>query len=178
MTVKVKPLVWKDYGSYVEAKTQLGPMAVQPEGSRFGYWIAGQDEDADPYGYEDTIETAKAAAQADYEARILAAIEAPVQEPVQGEADPFYEIARLNDETAALRSKLAEVARELACVVAEMNRAQKTCEVLAIARDEERKLADDLAQLHNTPETERIRGWDAHRDTILARHAARRKGQQ
>lgn len=82
------------------------------------------------------------------------------------------------DETAALRAKLAEVERELKCVVAERNRAQKACETIAADRDEERKLADDLATVFRATLKSIGQRDIADNSFVIARHAARRKEQQ
>lgn len=79
--VTVKPLVWRQQSRDCHvAHTALGDTAVQNEShalapDRWGWWSAGSAEDDSPSGYAVTIEAAKAAAQADYEARILSALE-------------------------------------------------------------------------------------------------------
>ena len=136
MTVKVKPLVWETFDVWTQwAKCAVGTYRVQ---ERTGVWKAVLDrKDNTDLIYEyttdgltpDDFEAAQIAAQADYEARILAAIEAPVQEP---------------DETAALRAKLAEVERERdEALKAEAVYRRKNHKLTA-DRDEERKLSDDL----------------------------------
>ncbi len=86
--VKVKPLVWQQQSHDCHvAHTVFGDTAVQNEShalapNRWGWWMAGSDEDDSPSGYAVTIEAAKAAAQADYEARILAALDTqPAPDP-------------------------------------------------------------------------------------------------
>lgn len=79
--VAVKPLVWGEYGrSFCVAETIFGQAAIQNETTalnptRWGWWAAGSDEDADPTGYADGPDTARAAVQADHDARIRAALE-------------------------------------------------------------------------------------------------------
>lgn len=75
-TVKIKPLVWKltSLGSYSEytAITPIGWFQVnQPAAKDWFYWPPTREW----VGSFDSAEAAKAAAQADYERRILAAIE-------------------------------------------------------------------------------------------------------
>jgi hypothetical protein len=88
--VRVKPLVWRDLGPYSEAECRLGVAAVQTEATdrspdRYGWWMAGSHEDDMPSGYAIGRDAAKAAAQADYEARILAALEPST--PLPGDRD-------------------------------------------------------------------------------------------
>ena len=79
MTVKVKPLVWVDCVFSGQpafyADTEFGPWAVTAYTGRDGNWAhtdpTGEDSEED----WDLAEDAKAAAQADYEARIHAALE-------------------------------------------------------------------------------------------------------
>lgn len=80
MTGLVAPLVWRQqsHDCYV-AKGAFGAAAVQNEShalapDRWGWWMVGSDEDDSPSGYAVTIEAAQAAAQADYAARIIAAL--------------------------------------------------------------------------------------------------------
>jgi hypothetical protein len=80
--VKVKPLVWEDWADVpvrvASAQTILGRYKVQERASGAGWMLVFPNGNLTN---RDTIEAAKAAAQADYEARILAAIEAvPVAE--------------------------------------------------------------------------------------------------
>lgn len=138
-----------------------------------------------------------------------AAIEAPVQEPVawrwrlcyreewcwsvskpvfstrdleQGtvfDVQPVY-TAPQPDETAALRAKLAEVAMDLAEVEALEMQHSEVIKRLTADRDEERKLADDLA-MSLTEVSSRCGplAEDGKRaKAVRARHAARRKEQQ
>ena len=108
-----------------------------------------------------------------------AAVEAPGQEP---------------DETAALRAKLAEVERECDFLKGELRDAEDRANAFAAKemrtekraihaesdRDEERKLADDLA-MSLTEVSSRCGplAEDGKRaKAVLARHAARRKEQQ
>ena len=78
--VGVKPLVWRVQSSDCQiSDTPWGACAVQNEShvlspNRWGWWAVGCDEDDSPSGYEIDILAAKAAAQSDYEARILAAL--------------------------------------------------------------------------------------------------------
>lgn len=75
MGVRVKPLVWEPrYNKEGEtARTILGHYTLREVGVRIMLYFSGM---ADPRcdGFV-TIDAAKAAAQADYEARILSAIE-------------------------------------------------------------------------------------------------------
>lgn len=78
MTVKIKPLVWAAYTtdegtSGFAATTTIGRYLTV----NAGWFLVGKSG----WNVSASIEDAKVAAQADYEARILAAIEAPVQEP-------------------------------------------------------------------------------------------------
>jgi hypothetical protein len=81
MTRLVAPLVWRQQSHDCHvAKTAFGDTAVQNEShalapDRWGWWMAGSDEDDSPSGYVVTLEAAKAAAQADYAARIIAALD-------------------------------------------------------------------------------------------------------
>ena len=78
--VVVKPLEWrKQSGACEIADTPWGAVAVQDEShalapKRWGWWMVGSGEDDSPSGYGIDIDAAKAAAQADYERRILSAI--------------------------------------------------------------------------------------------------------
>ena len=78
--VVVKPLEWrKQSGACEIADTPWGAVAVQDEShalapKRWGWWVVGSGEDDSPSGYGIDIDAAKAAAQADYERRILSAI--------------------------------------------------------------------------------------------------------
>ena len=172
MTVKVKPLVWETFDVWTQwAKCAVGTYRVQ---ERTGVWKAVLDrKDNTDLIYEyttdgltpDDFEAAQLAAQADYEARILAALEAPP------------------DETAALRAKLAEVEDDLkVCAKASAGWVKKCFEAEA-DRDEERKLADDLATWIKAEAEDR--GYadgeyppERQCGAVLARHAARRKEQQ
>lgn len=75
--VAVKPLVWNDRLGWATAQTAMGQIGVEVTGSRCAYWTAGQDDDESPFGYCDTIDDAKAAAEADYQDSILGALVAP-----------------------------------------------------------------------------------------------------
>jgi hypothetical protein len=80
--VKVTPLVWGDWADVpvrvASAQTILGRYKVQERASGAGCMLVFPNGNLTN---RDTIEAAKAAAQADYEARILATIEAvPVAE--------------------------------------------------------------------------------------------------
>lgn len=80
VAVTVKPLVWREQSNTCQvADTPWGSVAVQDESHalcphRWGWWMVGSDEDDSATGYGHNIELAKAAAQADYEARILSAL--------------------------------------------------------------------------------------------------------
>ena len=80
VTVTVKPLVWREQSNACQvADTPWGSAAVQDESHalcphRWGWWMVGSDEDDSATGYGHNIEQAQAAAQADYESRILSAL--------------------------------------------------------------------------------------------------------
>ena len=100
--VAVKPLEWRRQSVDCEvAETAIGSVAVQNEShalnpNRWGWWMVGSDEDDSPTGYEDGIETAKAAAQADYEASIRSALtDTPAAPVTLAQALEVPEIARL-----------------------------------------------------------------------------------
>jgi hypothetical protein len=93
--VKVKPLVWRDndmgcFGDGVEK----GHYLIDPDND--GYFeVFGGKFTNDDENFE-TLEAAKAAAQADYEARILAAVDAvPVAQAVEAERIACTEELRL-----------------------------------------------------------------------------------
>lgn len=190
MTVKVKPLVWDECGVSGEYH------AYETASGKWRWYLRDVGFLTEIHLTEDA---AKAAAQADHEARILAAIEAPVQEPValairhtksgrlmtvarniaaQGEwsaSFPLYATPQ-PDETAALRAKLAEVEDDLkVCAKASAGWVKKCFEAEA-DRDEERKLADDLAERLDA--CCYLSVFSDEDRAALARHAARRKEQQ
>lgn len=78
--VKVKPLEWDDTCGSSTGSTSIGDYDVDEiEDGLWGMWGAYDGYSSNPISTHDTVEEAKAAAQADYERRILAAIEpAPV----------------------------------------------------------------------------------------------------
>jgi hypothetical protein len=111
--VKVKPLVWRMQSELCEiADTPLGSVAVQDEShplapKRWGWWMAGSNEDDPPSGYGTDIESAKAAAQADYAASILAALP-----PATDAGEAAYHI-----ETALAMARVQDgYARKTTCV--------------------------------------------------------------
>lgn len=84
--VKVPPLKWADYGAYLRAETGWGPYLIREMTLyEVGFWwvydygFVNQDgEGICPYVDGEkchTLAEAKAAAQADHEARILAALD-------------------------------------------------------------------------------------------------------
>ena len=80
--VKVKPLVWREGENSVFLHGAGGgnSYTIMPT-MRGGFRVYGVPGNSDGAAEKSTVESAKAAAQADYEARILAAIEAvPVAE--------------------------------------------------------------------------------------------------
>ena len=88
VAVTVKPLVWREQSNTCQvADTPWGSAAVQDESHalcphRWGWWMVGSDEDDSATGYGNNIELAKAAAQADYEARILSALTIQPADPL------------------------------------------------------------------------------------------------
>lgn len=97
--VNVKPLVWIDLIGRVkcESFTHMGRYAIAQDGEWIALWVGA----ARIAGALPSIEAAKAAAQADYEARIMAALD--VQPITVHDAAKVPEIAALID---ALRSTL------------------------------------------------------------------------
>lgn len=88
--VVVKPLEWHDHdgGLWSICQTVLGQCGVQRDGGgQWGYWVAGQSEDDEPYGHCGTSELAKSAAKADYTARIFSALEPDGRAQVVAVAD-------------------------------------------------------------------------------------------
>ena len=75
---RVKPLVWRQYSpnGNSEAQTTIGQYVVEDHGlNDWGVWL---NDTHDPIiGPFNTLEAAKAAAQADYEARVLACFDPP-----------------------------------------------------------------------------------------------------
>ena len=116
--VKVKPLVW-EYVSITntwQAKCELGEYSVgfddgwwaQLEGATYWDW----DSPEDPRSYIGPI-SAQFAAQADYQARILAAVEAvPIAQTVAAERAACTEELRLA--VAAARAEERELAAKVA----------------------------------------------------------------
>lgn len=77
--VKVKPLVWSPYGPHgVSAKPKLTgwQYSIFPSLERHGEFAMQLSGDR-KYSYFPAIDAAKAAAQADYEARVLATLDLP-----------------------------------------------------------------------------------------------------
>ena len=131
VAVTVNPLVWREQSNTCQvADTPWGSAAVQDESHalcphRWGWWMVGSDEDDSATGYGHNIEIAKAAAQADYEARILSALTIQPADPL---SDPrvkalveaiqhFIEPARRTPDPAQIR---ADALREAAAKLAEM----------------------------------------------------------
>ena len=75
--VKVKPLVWEGCSTSMTAESSFGEYLVELDGQcGWGFWVPSQDIDYDPKGgFHETLDAAKAAAQADYETRIRSALE-------------------------------------------------------------------------------------------------------
>ncbi|MHC1549446.1 Lar family restriction alleviation protein [Phyllobacterium sp. K27] len=76
--VKVKELEWKRHGSgYLDADSVVGPYEIQLGGASYMFSLGGR------YSRETypTLAAAKAAAQADYDARIRSALSTTLQEP-------------------------------------------------------------------------------------------------
>lgn len=76
---RVKPLVWRTYSNNgnCDASTRFGPYSVEDcDEDGWGMWTPQEYGSGDDpaNGYHPTLEAAKAAAQADYEQRIRAAI--------------------------------------------------------------------------------------------------------
>lgn len=97
--VGVKPLEWKPIGpadSDIEAETELGTYVISVDsvvaGRTHYLWVAGQGESEEHHSDYTSMAEAKAAAQADYERRILSAIE-PAQAQGEGD-DETYEIGK------------------------------------------------------------------------------------
>lgn len=104
-TVKVKPLEWTDSGSVPDgpwSETYLrqarghhnlgryaGSYTVQEmeAGGKWGWWNTWTS-DREPEGIEDTIDEAKAAAQTDFERRILSALIHPAPAHEDGSGEP------------------------------------------------------------------------------------------
>ena len=76
---KVKPLVWEIFRDGYRALSCIGEYKarkeVNPTGSKHFVYNFGQYNNFTQIGYFETLEAAKAAAQADYERRILEALE-------------------------------------------------------------------------------------------------------
>lgn len=97
VTVGVKPLVWEDMGeNFAKAAAPLfGNIRCERygEGGFTISWSVPGFAGQFTLGSFPTLEAAKAAAQADYEARILAALDAPPIDPAQIRADAMREAA-------------------------------------------------------------------------------------
>jgi len=78
--VRVRPLEWRSIGRDRVAKTMIGEYVVSLDVFQVGgtayLWVAGQVDGDDHHSEHENMQAAKAAAQADYEARILAALRA------------------------------------------------------------------------------------------------------
>lgn len=78
--LRVKPLEWRQYcpsSGNSSAKVFGGEYICERAGPKghFGLWYPGDHEASEPRAYFKLRNAAKAAAQADYEARIIAALE-------------------------------------------------------------------------------------------------------
>jgi hypothetical protein len=103
----VKALVWQTGGDNrgIAAVTVVGQYAAFDEGNpRWAIHTRGRSGYS--YYYVDTFEAAKVAAQADYEARILSALDLPAQEEARAEAAE----ARI-EELEAMLAKAVEALR-------------------------------------------------------------------
>ena len=93
--VKMKPLAWRDFGKEAERAESLFGLYT----AMWGACINGDTVYLTHAGWLkqfDTIEAAKAAAQADYEARIMSAVEAvPVAQAIEAERIACTEELRL-----------------------------------------------------------------------------------
>lgn len=107
----VKPLEWKWTGKHQEWRSN------DPSGPDFIHRVAAVPDQADAYyewngGREEypTLEAAKAAAQADYEARILSALNLPLiaqlSEDASKAAELALEVKRLTAENADLKNSV------------------------------------------------------------------------
>jgi|GEM_PF-3454749 len=112
--VKVKPLVWEESvrGRFIGTPPNVGL-------GDLGFWIFRESDGRfkrakrKGWDYYITLEAAKAAAQADYEARILASVEAvPVAQAVEAERIACTEELRLA--VAAARAEERERAAKVA----------------------------------------------------------------
>ena len=101
--VRVKPLEWRSIGRDRVAKTMIGEYVVSLDVFQVGgtayLWVAGQVDGDDHHSEHKNMQAAKAAAQADYAARILAALD-----PAPDHAELEAENARLREANAALRA--------------------------------------------------------------------------
>jgi len=95
----VKPLVWDRMprGMCHVAKTGFGRYSVERNYGGWAMWTPEQTDDAEPLKCFTSEETARAAAQADYTARILAALEAPQQNTDGGLAGGLAEAPNCHD---------------------------------------------------------------------------------
>lgn len=79
MNYRVKPLVWRSIGRDRVAETKIGEYVVSLDAFQVGgtayLWVAGQVDGDDHHSEHKNMYEAKSAAQADYEARVLAALE-------------------------------------------------------------------------------------------------------
>lgn len=73
--VRVKKLEWSEpYKNVLKADTVNGRWAIQFTAGKWDWWSPQYDDDSFAPKQFDTLEAAKAAAQADYEARVKSAI--------------------------------------------------------------------------------------------------------
>jgi hypothetical protein len=76
----IAPLVWERLGSCRVSKVSEGQYAVEKCGDRWAYWLPENDEEDEPFGFEDTEWDAKGSCDAHHRAAIMAAF--------NGEAKP------------------------------------------------------------------------------------------
>ena len=119
LTKLVRPLIWRQQSvDCLVAETQFGAAAVQNEShalalNRWGWWMAGSDEDDSPTGYGDTLEAAQSAANADHAARVIAALDAELLAEVVGAlraallwTDSEYDVSAWRDDAEHVLTKL------------------------------------------------------------------------
>jgi hypothetical protein len=104
---RVKPLVWREYSNNGNcmAETSIGDYVIEDHGENdWGIWL--EDNYSPILGPYKTLEEAKAAAQADYERRILEALE-----PTPDDARAALE-AMLDEAEKRGMLRAAEIVRE------------------------------------------------------------------
>lgn len=120
VSVRVKPLVWENFDAWTFwARCPVGSYQVE---ERNGVWKATLDNTRGlevVYEYttdgltSDDFQGAKAAAQADYEARILAALEPHVNEMPKGKHDTDNVLTTRDFVIASLAREIGEIGRDL-----------------------------------------------------------------